>query len=682
MSLPAAEPSPPGSRRAVAVLLAGAGALAVAALWHLTQGTAELGLTDVAAAIVGTASDRAAAVLEGSRLPRLAAGVVAGAALGMAGTLLQSITRNPLAAPGTLGVNAGAHLAVVVVAVSGAGLGPLAELGTAFLGAAAAAALVAGVAAGVRMTPARLVLAGVAVTLALGAVTATLIILFEQRTAGLFFWGQGTLVQTNGDAVGHAWPRLAVAGGAALLLARPLDVLALGEDTASALGVRVRRLQLAGVAVAVLLAAVAVTVAGPIGFVGLVAPHVVRLLGVRRHLPLMVGAALWGAVMLVGADAAARTVRSTALSSELPAGVVTALVGAPFFLWLARRASRTGGDVARDRTTGRLTRTWPPTVAIAVGAGALAVALVAGLVLGDLRVSPSELWAVVAGGGSELHQRVVLGLRLPRLLVAALAGGALAVSGALLQGVTRNPLAAPSVIGVTGGAAVGALGFLLVVPGADPGLVPAAAFLGAAAAAATVYLLAWRTLGSPTTLLLVGVAVAAFTTALVAALVVGAEVRTAQALTWLAGSTYARTWQHAVALGAWLLPLLPAAWAVGRRLDLLALGDDVPRTLGVRLGRTRLTAVTIAVLLAAAAVAVVGTLGFVGLLAPHAARLLVGARHRRLVPAAALVGGTLVVVADTVGRTVIAPAQIPAGLVTALLGAPYFVWLLYRTRRA
>lgn len=673
-------PVRPPLARAVAVPVAGAVVLVAAALWHLGQGAADVGLREVLGALTGDASQRAAAVTVGSRLPRLLAGVIAGAALGLAGTLLQSITRNPLAAPGTLGVNAGAHLAVVLATVTGLQLGPFSELGAAFVGAGLAAALVVGVAAGVRLTPARLILAGVAVTLMLSAVTATLMILFEQRTMGLFFWGQGTLVQTGLDGVRQAWPRLAVAGVAALLLARSLDLLALGDDTASGLGIHVRATQFLTAGVAVLLAAIAVTLTGPIGFVGLVAPHAVRLLGVRRHLPLLIGAAIWGAALLVGADAAARGVRSTALASELPAGVVTALVGAPAFVWLARRAGRTRLEAPADHGTATSSRRWPFPAVFAAALAVLAAAMVVGTVLGDLRIPLAQLGVLATGDAEDLTRRVIIDLRLPRLTVAALAGAALAVSGALLQGVTRNPLAAPSVVGVTGGAAVGALGLLLLVPAAPAGSVPLAAFVGGVLASAVVYALAWRGGGSPTALLLVGIAVAAFTTAVVAALVVGAEVRTAQALTWLAGSTYARTWTDVATLGAWVVVLLPVAWAGGRRLDLLSLGDDVPRTLGVHLQRARLAYVALAVFLAAAAVSVVGTLAFVGLISPHAARLLTGSRHHRLIPLAAVVGAALVVIADTVGRTVIAPAQIPSGLVTALLGTPYFVWLLHRSR--
>lgn len=595
---------------------------------------------------------------------------------------MQSVTRNPLASPGTLGVNAGAHLAVVVAAATGLSLGSLSELGVAFIGAGLAAGLTLTIAAGVRLTPARLILAGVAVTLLLSAITATLMILDEQRTAGLFFWGQGTLVQTGMDGVRDAWPRLALAAAAAVLLARPLDLVLLGEETAAGLGVRVRRLQLAAATVAVFLSAVAVTLTGPIGFVGLVAPHAVRLLGVRRHRPLLVGAALWGAAMVVGADVVARGIRSTALTSELPAGVVTALVGAPAFVWLARRAGRSRVEAPADRGTVSSSRHWPFAIVLAAALAVLAVASIVGAALGDLRIPVAELGGLVTGDADELTRRVVLELRAPRLIVAALAGAALAVSGALLQGVTRNPLAAPSVIGVTGGAAVGALGLLLLVPAAPAGWVPVAAFVGGILAAAVVYALTWRSGGSPTALLLVGIAVAAFATAIVAAIVVGAEVRTAQALTWLAGSTYARTWGHAATLAIWAAVLLPVAWAGGRRLDLLSLGEDVPRTLGVHLERSRLAFVTLAVFLAAAAVSVVGTLAFVGLIAPHAARLLTGGRHHRLIPVAALVGASLVVLADTVGRTVIAPAQIPSGLVTALIGTPYFVWLLHRSRTA
>lgn len=562
------------------------------------------------------------------------------------------------------------------------GPGDTSQLGAAFLGGLSAAALVYAVAAGVSLTPVRLVLAGMAVTLALSALAAVLLLLFQQKTAGLFFWGQGTLVQTGSSDVVAAWPRLVAAGMAALLLARALDVLSLGDDLARALGLAVARVRLGALALAVFLSATAVTLTGPIAFVGLVAPHLVRLSGVTRHRLLLPGAAVWGGVLLIGADAVARGVRNTSLSSELPAGVVTALVGAPFFVWLARRAGDTPPEAPSSPVRTARTGGGRGYVTALVGAGAaLAAAGTAGLVLGDVRVPLGELTAVLGGHGSPLGTQVLLQLRLPRVLVAALAGASLAVSGTLLQAVTRNPLVAPSVVGISGGAGLGALAVLLVLPGVPVGLLPVAAFIGGLAAFGLVYGVSWRGGIAPTRLLLVGVAVSAFCTSAINYLVVGADLRLAQALTWLSGSTYARSWSDLAALLAWPALLLPLAWLGGRQLDVLALGERLPRTLGMRLEQVRAALLALAVLLASAAASVVGTISFVGLVAPHATRLLVGGRNRRVIPLAALLGATLVVLADVIGRVVLAPKEVPSGQVTALIGAPYFVWLLWRSRR-
>lgn len=672
--------APPGAGRTALVLGLGIVALVVVAGIHVGQGAAGVTAGEVLAALLGEAGERAEAVTRGARLPRLLAGLVSGAALGVAGTLLQTVTRNPLAEPATLGLNAGAYLAVVATTAFGISLGPVGELGVAALGAVAAAGLVVLVAAGTALTPARLVLAGVAVSLALAAFTAALLLRFEQRTGGLFLWGQGTLAQLGLDQAEQAWPRLLVGLALALALARALDVLGLGEDTAAGLGLPVRAVQLGAVGVAVLLVATAATLTGPISFVGLAAPHVVRLAGVRRHVALLAGAAVWGALLLLGADTVARGVRSTALGSELPAGVVTALVGAPLFVWLARRmAAGSAPAPSVSRRAGRRPSARPRVVVGTLAASLLAV-IAAAVMVGDLAVPVGDLLAALRGRGGPLVERVVLDLRLPRTVVAALAGGCLATSGALLQAITRNPLAAPSVVGVTGGAGLGALTVLLVLPGVPASVMPLAAFAGAVAVAGVVYGLSWRGGLAPDVLLLVGVALAAATAAGIDLLVVTADLRLASALTWLAGSTYARTWSQAGVLAGWAVVLLPAAAMLARQLDLFGLGEDLPRSLGLRLERARMLTLAVAVLLAAVAVSVVGAMAFVGLVAPHAARLLVGARHRTSVPAAALLGAVLVVVADALGRSVFAPAEVPSGLVTALLGAPYFVWLLRRSR--
>ena len=460
-------------------------------------------------------------------------------------------------------------------------------------------------------------------------------------------------------------------------LARGLDLLMLGEEVARGLGARVGRVRLLAGAVAVLLASTAVSVVGPIGFIGLMAPHLVRLAGVRAHAMLAPAAALWGGTLLVGADVLARLVPSG--SSTLPVGAATAFLGAPFIIWLARTTAGAATAPAAGFTPPAPRR--PITLLLGGSATVLVIAVGAGLAFGALSITPGAVLAAVLGNGDDLATRVVLDQRLPRTLVAALAGAALATSGALLQGVVRNPLAAPEIVGVTSGAGAAALAALVAFPSLPSGVVPLAAFLGGAVAFAVVYAASWKRGINPIRLALVGLAVAALLSAVINALTVAAGLRVAQALTWLAGSTYARDWGDVARLMPWVGVLVPIAWAMARRLDLLALGEEVPIVLGLPLERARLALLAVGVALSAAAVATVGTLSFAGLMGPHIARSLAGTRHARLLPVTALVGAALVVLADLVGRTAFAPREIPSGLGTAALGAPYFLWLLTRARR-
>lgn len=669
--------------RPLLVLTGGVLALVAVSAIHVGQGSSEVGFGDVVDTVTGTAASGVRDVVLGSRVPRLLAGLVAGAALAIAGALLQAVTRNPLAAPDTLAVNAGAYLATVVAVVTGGGLGVLPNGGIAFVGGLIAAGLVYLLAAGVGMTPTRLLLAGMAVTLCLTSATAVLLLLFEQRTGGMFLWGQGNLVQTSGERPLMMLPVVVLVAGVVIAFARALDVLGAGDDTARALGVPVGWVRLAAVLLAVLVASAAVVVCGPIGFVGLAAPHLVRLSGVVRHRMLIPATAVWGATLLLGADVLARIIgQSGSGGSELPAGIVTALAGAPFFLWLARRI-RAGAGTASAHASGTPTSRLPYPLALGIAVALLGIAVLGALKFGEQPIAWRDVFATLtgglSGGGDSGSMAIVAELRAPRVAIAVITGAALAASGVILQAVVRNPLAEPALLGVTGGAGVGGLLVLFLVPSMVV-LLPVGAFLGAAAAFGLAYVLAWQRGVLPERLVLVGVGVSALTAALVSYLVVGRLIQIAEALTWLSGSIYARGWDD-VALVLWVpCVLLPLAWLFGRQLDAIALGDDPPRSLGIRLEPARLGLLTLAVALAAGSVAVVGTIGFVGLVAPHAARSFVAGRHRRLLVVAALLGALLVLVADTVGRTLLAPTQIPAGLVTALIGTPYFGWRLWRTR--
>lgn len=328
-----------------------------------------------------------------------------------------------------------------------------------------------------------------------------------------------------------------------------------------------------------------------------------------------------------------------------------------------------------------------PPVALALLAFTLTV-LVLSISYGDYDISPWEVVQTLTGTLPADHpdarsfDLVVHTFRLPRSLTAFLVGAALATSGVIMQGITRNPLASPGIVGVNAGAGAAAVAVIVWFDDVPLSLLPWAAFGGGAVTALAVYLLAWKDGGStPVRFILIGVACAAALSSLTTFMLVFGEIRDVQqAYVWLAGSVYGRNWDHVHTLGAWLLVLLPLAILSARQLNTLALGDEVARALGAHVERQRLLLLAISVGLAASAVAVAGTIGFVGLVAPHITRRLVGPSHEGLIPVTALFGGALLVLADLVGRWIIAPSELPIGIVTALIGAPYFMVLLVRIR--
>lgn len=669
---------------AVAVGIAVVGVLAVV---HLTQGTSSIGAGGLLG-ILGGDDGTAWRVLVGSRWPRLASAIVVGLALGASGAAMQSVARNNLASPDLLGVTGGAFFAVSVAAAFGLSLPVWATGGFAFVGGLLAAGLVLALASGGIAGPARLVLAGSAIALAVHSATYLLLILFEEATRGLFAWGSGSLMAVDTGASRDMLPVLLVGIGGLVLIGGRLDILALGDDTARALGVDVGRTRLSALVLAVLLAAAAVAVAGPIGFVGLCAPAIVRLAGARspnllRHRTLVALSALAGIIVVLGSDIAVRALLGAGRAVEIPTGVATTIAGAAVLVVLARRhldsaprREAPGSSTAAARTSGRFR-------AVLVGSGVVVLAVAgAGLLLGGTTLLAGDVWAWLTGDAGR-RVTFLLDERLPRVGAALLAGAALALAGTAVQAVGRNPLAEPSVLGVTAGAGVGAVSATIVVERAGVWTMAGAAAVAAAATFAVVYRLGWRGGLDPDRLLLIGIGVAALLQAVMVVLLLTTDPwNTPRALTWLSGSTYGRQLDHLVPVGVALVFGVPLLLASHRALDLLALDDDVPRVLGVRLERTRALALVTVVVLTAASVTAIGVVAFVGLVAPHAARALVGGPHRRLLLVAPLLGAGLVGLADAIGRTVIAPAQVPAGLVTALVGAPYFAWLLWRSRAA
>lgn len=322
-------------------------------------------------------------------------------------------------------------------------------------------------------------------------------------------------------------------------------------------------------------------------------------------------------------------------------------------------------------------------------AGILLILIVVTTVLsvaqGEYRIEPLDVVRATLGleTGNADHALVVRAFRLPRIVLAALVGAALALSGAVLQGITRNPLAEPGILGINQGAGLAAVALLTLAPATSGALLPWMALVGGLLAALLIYLLAWNRGAAAIRLLLVGIGLGAIASALTTFLIVFGEVLEVQrALVWLTGSVYGRTWEHVRVLALWMLVLVPPVLLGARSLNILSLGDATARALGQRVEIARGALIVAAVALASGAVAVAGTVAFAGLVAPHAARRLVGPAFEALLPVSALFGALLLLVADLVGRTVIAPSQLPVGLVTAVIGAPYLLYLLWRQRSA
>lgn len=319
--------------------------------------------------------------------------------------------------------------------------------------------------------------------------------------------------------------------------------------------------------------------------------------------------------------------------------------------------------------------------------GSLAVAtlalVVGSVAVGEFAVAPLDVLATLAGAGNDATGFIVLDLRLPRALTAALAGAALGVAGAVFQRVTRNPLASPDIVGVAGGASVAAVALIVFSGSSGAVLVPLAALAGALVSGAALYGLAWRGGVQGSRLVLVGIGLAAFAQAGVGyVLTEGRIFEAAAAYVWLVGSLNGRGWEQVWPLALTLVLALPAVAALARRIDVLELGDDLARSLGLHVERSRLALLAVAVVLTGVAVSATGPIGFVAFISPHLARRISGATsNQALLPIAAGCGAVLVLAADLAGRMLFAPSEIPVGIVTSVLAAPYFLVLLRRANR-
>lgn len=311
---------------------------------------------------------------------------------------------------------------------------------------------------------------------------------------------------------------------------------------------------------------------------------------------------------------------------------------------------------------------------------AVVSSMIFSLLYGSTYVSLQDIWqAITSSELTSTSSQIIWNIRLPRNIVAAFVGASLAVSGAILQAVMKNPLADPQIVGVSSGAGLAGVIVLILFPGYDY-IVPLVAFLGAMGAALMVYALAWKNGIRPSRIILAGVAVAAFLGSGISALLVFYGDRVQGALLWMVGGVSARSWPQVEVLFPYAMVGLILACLGAKRLTILSLGDETAKGLGLKVEQTRFMMTAVAALLAAGAVSIAGLIGFVGLVVPHMLRLIIGNDYAYLLPGSALLGALVLVVSDTVGRVIASPIEIPVGIIMAFFGAPFFLYLLRRDR--
>lgn len=603
-----------------------------------------------------------ALMVQNNTLPRMAMALLAGGSTAAATMLMQQLMRNPLASDGTLAVSSGAQTALVAATVFAPSFLSYGTSAVAFAGAAVALGAVLWLSSRRGLQPLTVVLAGLVVSLYLGSLTGIVMLFFSEETRGVMQWGSGSLVQDSWrDTLGLLWRVAATALFTAFLI-KPLTIMSLGDTQAEAVGIPVKKIRLLSLAAAAFLGASVVGFVGMMGFAGLAAATLVRQTGVRTLPMRLICSFIIGALLLMLTDNSLMLLKHYR-GIDLPAGAVTALIGAPLLLWLmmktpSRPSFQTASDTAPAALhTSRLLRLLP---LIAIAAAVLA--LTVGRYDETLRLTIDPEYFV---------------FRCPRVMLAAATGTMLALTGVMLQRLTQNPMAGPELLGISSGTAFGAMACVMlfgITSGSGwfwlVGVISALASLG-------LLMLFNRKNGlTPEKVLLTGMAIAALADAAIRIWTASGDYRVQQLLVWMSGSTYQATPESALIVSllaaASLLLILP----LQRWLGLLSLNADVAQSTGVNVSLARMVLIASSAALTAAVTLLIGPLSFVGLLAPHLARMLGARLPGQQLAAAALIGASVMMTADWLGRQVMFPYEVPAGMMATLIGGAYFMMMM------
>lgn len=596
-----------------------------------------------------------------SLLPRMMVAILAGAALAFAGAIFQQILKNPLAEPSTLGILSGAQLAITLLSLSVVTLSTYQRELAGLAGGLAAVALVAALASRSGFAPMTLLLSGMIISFAAGSASVILALFHHEYLRGVFIWGSGSLIQNDFSNAAALALRMLVLIPVLLLFVRPLEIAGLDDASARSLGISPAALRAIVLLLATALAALVVARVGVVAFVGLAAPNIARLAGARNFKQRLVWGSLLGAILLLFADGL--VLLAARFIGEVPTGTITAISGAIIMLFMLKSVPPASpqGATATRLATGEAT------------ASKVILPLAIFLLVIVAAFSLSE--QIFSGG---IDRAVLFSGRWPRVLTSISAGAMLALAGSVTQAITGNPMASPEGLGVSAGAGLGIIAAFFLGGMAAPLMPLAGGVAGAAVTFAIIIAVARRRNFAPGPVLLAGVAVGALATGIISLIVASGDPRAAYILAWTMGPTFRAT--GIVALVSTVLAIIALGLSplFRRWLEILPLGDVTVRALGVRPGRARGVLLLYSAVLTAAATLIVGPLSFVGLIAPHIARM-AGARGAiSTVMTAGAIGALLMTTADWVGRSVDFPYEIPAGVLAAFIGGPYFLWVVYR----
>jgi ferric hydroxamate transport system permease protein len=602
--------------------------------------------------------------------PRLFTTLICGAALAIAGLLMQQVLRNPLASPTTLGVASGASFSLMMATLYAPWLIELSQSLVALAGGLITMGIVFALSWRRALSPTIVVISGLILNLYFGAFSSVLLIMNQEKLAGLMIWGAGSLVQTGWGNVAYLAPRIIVLILIAFLFVKPLTLLQLSESGAKSLGVSLAKLRVICLGLAVLLTSFVVATVGIIGFIGLAAPAITRLIGVHRLLPKFLVSMFIGALLLTLTDLLIQRLPGL-MSIMLPTGAATAALGAPLMLWLLpkltmRSQAHTETVLTRHSEQGRYLSKY--TIWIALSSVLIGFFVFSSLSIGN------QGWSWIF----TTKDWPVLEWRLPRLLAAILAGAMLATAGTIIQRLSGNPMASPEVIGISSGTALGVIAVLFSGLSASLTGMYVGGLIGALCAVGLIILLNRKTGFQPEKVLLTGVAITALMGAVQSIVLAGGDPRSYQLLGWLAGTTYYVTTYALIPLTTITFIFISIGFLCHRWLDILPLGEASARALGVNVSRSRMLLLLLVSGLTVSATLVVGPLSFIGLMAPHLARLLGFSRAKEHLIASILVGSTLMLFSDWLGRQILYPQDIPTGMVASIIGGLYLMWGLRR----